>query len=303
MNKSTCLVTVFTPTYNRSNLLGRLYDSLQNQTNYQFEWLVVDDGSTDNTKQLFDIWTKRDNPFSIRYYYSKNGGKHRAINQGVRLAKGKLFFIVDSDDFLLPNAIELLVSWDKDIPTGGNYAAISGNKGFPDYSLVGNTFNSYYLDCTYIDRKENNIIGDKAEAYYTNVLRKYPFPSFDNENFITERVVWDKIAYDGYLIRWYNQIIYICEYLEDGLSQNGDIIFKNNPRGTAYELLQRMDIYNFSFIEKIRSYYSFYILERNNLSFIDISNLLNISCIELFVVVLSAKIYRLLKIFHSGDKI
>ena len=96
------LITVFTPTYNRAKLLPRLYKSLQEQTNKDFEWVIVDDGSTDNTKEVIDnIITQQENDFPIRYFYKENGGKHTAINQGAKEAKGELFFIADSDDVLL----------------------------------------------------------------------------------------------------------------------------------------------------------------------------------------------------------
>ena len=93
------MITVFTPTYNRAYSLPRLYESLQKQTFKDFEWLIVDDGSTDNTVDMVTGWSK-EGKLTIRYIQMTNGGKHRAINKGVALAKGKLFFIVDSDDWL-----------------------------------------------------------------------------------------------------------------------------------------------------------------------------------------------------------
>ena len=93
-------ITVFTPTYNRAYILENLYRSLQRQSFTDFEWLVVDDGSSDGTKALFERWQKEDNPFPIRYCYKENGGKCRAINYGLKLAQGELFFTVDSDDYL-----------------------------------------------------------------------------------------------------------------------------------------------------------------------------------------------------------
>ena len=93
-------ITVFTPTYNRAYIINRLYESLQRQEIHNFEWLVVDDGSVDETEELFRTWMNNESKFPIRYYKKKNGGKCRAINFALDLAKGKLFFVVDSDDYL-----------------------------------------------------------------------------------------------------------------------------------------------------------------------------------------------------------
>ena len=98
------MVTIFTPTYNRAYIIGKLYGSLLEQTDRNFEWLIVDDGSTDNTRELIGSFIREDR-ISIRYFRQENGGKHRAINRGVREAAGELFFIVDSDDQLTPEAV------------------------------------------------------------------------------------------------------------------------------------------------------------------------------------------------------
>ena len=109
-------VTVFTPTYNRAYILGDLYHSLQRQTCMDFEWLIVDDGSADDTKALVASWQGEENPFPIRYVYQENGGKCRAINRGLKEADGRLFFTVDSDDYLTDDAIEKVIRWDGELP-------------------------------------------------------------------------------------------------------------------------------------------------------------------------------------------
>ena len=120
------LTTVFTPTYNRAYLLPRLYQSLKAQTVTNFEWLIVDDGSTDDTQQVIQRWAEQENKFSIRYTRVENGGKHRAINLGVQLARGELFFIVDSDDALAPNAMERINFWRNSIRGSSEFAGVSG---------------------------------------------------------------------------------------------------------------------------------------------------------------------------------
>ena len=104
-------ITVFNPTYNRAYIIETLYRSLQRQTYRDFEWLVVDDGSADNTKELFETWQQEDNFFPIRYVKQENGGKCRAINHGLELADGELFFTVDSDDYLTDDALEKVAAW------------------------------------------------------------------------------------------------------------------------------------------------------------------------------------------------
>lgn len=113
-------ITVFTPTFNRGYIIEKLYESLKNQTFKEFEWLVIDDGSNDNTEEIFDKINKNNDFFKVRYYKKENGGKHRAINQGVELAEGELFFIVDSDDQLTSYALEYIDKWEKSIENKKN---------------------------------------------------------------------------------------------------------------------------------------------------------------------------------------
>lgn len=221
------MITIFTPTYNRAALLFKLYDSLKNQTSFDFEWLIIDDGSEDETRHVVESFIKECVKFPIRYYVQENHGKHVAINNGVQLAHGEKFFIVDSDDWLPINAIEQIHLFFEGIKDLKGYAGIAGLKLFSNGRLVGKTFNGTYLDCTTLERAQNNIIGDKAEIFYTNILKKYPFPVYDGENFLSEEIVWNRIARDGYRFRWFNEGLYFCEYLEDGLSKTSNKEFNN----------------------------------------------------------------------------
>ena len=99
-------ITLFTPTYNRAYTMTRLYNSIQRQTFRDFEWIIIDDGSTDNTESLVNSWTNDNNDFEIRYFKVPNGGKCRATNKGVQLAQGEIFFTIDSDDYLTDDACE-----------------------------------------------------------------------------------------------------------------------------------------------------------------------------------------------------
>jgi len=233
-------ITVMTPTYNRGHLLPQLYESLRQQTFKDFQWLIVDDGSTDQTLNLVANWMSQVNDFEILYLKVKNGGKHRAINKATELAQGELFFIVDSDDYLIPTALEKIISWEATlgIDEKKTFAGIAGCKGTDSETLVGTTFEGDYLDATALERDKYQIDGDKAEVFYTQLLRKYKFPEIEGENFMTEFVVWFHLAHDGYKIRWFNDIIYICNYLEDGLTKNAASIAQKNPKG--YQLASQL---------------------------------------------------------------
>lgn len=223
-------ITVFTPTYNRKDLIDRLYQSLLQQTQKNFEWLVVDDGSSDDTENFFVKLSSMEHPFPIRYIKQNNGGKHRAINNGVNNALGKLFFIVDSDDYLTENAIEKINHWIATLDDFHKWAGISGLKGFSKDSIVGQHSDFSYIDAKNNERRKDNLLGDKAEVYFTDVLKQHPFPEIPGENFISEEIVWNAIARDGYYLRWFNEIIYICDYLEGGLTKDNDKD-KSNPQG------------------------------------------------------------------------
>ena len=122
-------ITVFTPTYNRGYTLKRLYDSLRNQTCHDFDWLVIDDGSTDNTEDLFNQWKNDKNNFETTYIKVPHGGKHRAINKALKIAKGDYFFFLDSDDYLLNDAMQYMIQWSEGIDDKDDICGVSGQRG------------------------------------------------------------------------------------------------------------------------------------------------------------------------------
>ena len=262
-------ITVFTPTYNRANTLECLFQSLCKQTVYHFEWLVVDDGSTDNTEELIRQLQKKCTLFPIRYFKKGNGGKHTAINTGVELAKGFLFFIVDSDDYLMPDAIASILKWEQSISVNDSFAGVSGNRGYSDNQLIGETFDDYYVDATALEREKFRILGDKAEVYYTDVLRRYPFPVFENERFLTESIVWNRMAENGYKLRWFNQIIYITEYRDDGLTKHYVQLLAKNPQ--FHYSKQRVD----------SEFFNYHMTVKNTIGFADQAKYLGISKLRL----------------------
>ena len=213
-------LTILTPTYNRAYILSQAYHSLCEQTCFDFEWIIVDDGSTDNTKLLVESWCGQEHSFPIVYITQENGGKHRAVNRGLRNAKGEYTLILDSDDFLTTDAVATAQAWIESISGLSGYAAVVGLKGWKSSdSAIGGTPKSEYIDATYTQRIRYKLHGDKADIYKTALLREYPFPEFEGENFLRESAVWDRIALQGYKLRWFNKIIYKCEYLEDGLTK------------------------------------------------------------------------------------
>jgi glycosyltransferase involved in cell wall biosynthesis len=253
------LITLFTPTFNRSNTLLKLYNSLQSQTYKNFEWIVVDDGSTDNTSFLFDKWLKDDNFFQISYKKVPNGGKHRAINIGLDLAKGELFFIVDSDDYLLVNSLKEVVCMYLPVRYDEIFCGISGLSVYQNLEFIGSTFDMKYnfVDCHYHERKRFNIDGDKSEVFKTDILKKFKFPEFENENFLTEAAVFIKMGF-YYKIRYYNKKICVCEYLVDGISATLHLSYHKNPKGFAYLNKITKKYANVNYVEKLKIDYSYF---------------------------------------------
>lgn len=214
-------ITVFTATYNRAYCLPKLYNSLVNQTSFDFEWIIVDDNSSDNTKELVDGWIK-ENKIEIKYFYQNHGGKYRAMNKGFDESNCKYFFVVDSDDYLLNNSIEAIIKWTDEI-NDDSICGVSGLRVSPNGTIYGGKpkIENDFIEATNFEREKYNLLGDKAEVYRTDLLKKNKFPEFPNEFFCTEDVVYQEIASQGYKIRWYNTPIYVCEYLEDGLTKQG----------------------------------------------------------------------------------
>ena len=217
---SKILVTVLTPTFNRNQTLTRLYDSLVKQTSQSFQWLIIDDGSSDDTHLLFQ--TLKSNTFTIDYHYKTNGGKHTALNFAHPYIKGDVIVIVDSDDYLLPDAIKTIEhDWEiysecKDI------CGLSYFKGFSDGTHLSlNAKNDYYINDDISFRVNNlKMKGDRCEVVRTDLFKEYSFPEFNGEKFISEDMLWNRLAYK-YKTVYRNKLIYICEYLKGGLSDTG----------------------------------------------------------------------------------
>lgn len=286
------MITVFTPTYNRANFLPNLYKSLQDQNNKNFEWIIVDDGSVDCTEQLVSEWLNDNNDFNILYFKQKNSGKHIAINKGVQLSKSDWFFIVDSDDFLVSNAIDLIEKWVKS-DLRNDCAGVSGTRINSKGVIIGDSFkfDSVYLECKNNERKKYGLLGDKAEVYKTSVLKSHPFPKFDNEVFLSECAVWDQLAAEGYSLRWYKNPLIVCDYLSNGLTSNEKKLEIENFQGFTYSTLVRLKV------SKGFDYYrvlSQYIIRAANkkLSLYDISTLTKSNIVTIFFLFCLIKVLK-----------
>ena len=231
------MVTIFTPTYNRADLLPRLYKSLLAQTSKNFEWLIVDDGSIDDTERVVKEMEK-EGLFPVRYIKKANGGKHTAINVGVNHAKGELFFIVDSDDYLTEDAVEWIESQFDAVRDNEEIAGIVGQRIYPDGRVNGQENIDGYIDVDTITfRYRMNGSGDHAEVFRTSVLKQYPFPEVEGERFVAESLVWHRIA-TRYKLRYMAHPIYVCEYLADGLTSNILRHWIRSPRLSMIAALQ-----------------------------------------------------------------
>lgn len=233
-------LTIFTPIYNRERYVDRLFKTITQQKKKNFEWIIINDGSNDMTRQKIEMLLANNKfTFPIKFLTVQNGGKQRAINRAVTEATGKYFFILDSDDMLFPDTTIKIETWCNEIEKLSNYnqfAGVSGLRVTPDHRYLSGTGDgSKYIDCSNLNRYKNNLEGDMAEVYKTNLLRKYPFKVFKGENFVSEETVWNKIAANGFIIRWYLTPIYIGDYLSDGLTKNSNFRDNRNYKGLVYQ--------------------------------------------------------------------
>jgi glycosyltransferase involved in cell wall biosynthesis len=212
------IFTIITPTYNRANLLPRAYKSIVKQTFQGFEWIVIDDGSDDQTSTLIEKWQK-EAKFQIHYFWQENSGKHNALNKGVSEAKGYFILVLDSDDWLENNCLKRLVErWNGlTVDQKDRCVGIVGLCAYSDGRIVGSPYKS---DGIIIDSFElrmlHHIKGDKFGINKTEVMRRFPFP--DNlGRFVTESLVWNRIAKE-YKQLCVNDILAYKEYQKGGLT-------------------------------------------------------------------------------------
>ena len=226
------MIAILTPTYNRAHTLPRLYDSLLVQTDNNFVWYVIDDGSTDDTKKLIKRYQK-EKRIKIKYYRKKNGGKHRAINYGVERIGEGLTFMVDSDDWLLPTAIEEIRKVYRKYKDNKRIAVYSFHKAYENGIISG----PHYAQREFIGnhiryRVNNHVRGENAEVVITEYFKKIKLPEIEGEKFLSEGYLWNTLA-KSYETVYIDKPIYKFEYQPDGLTNNLKKMRFNNPKGVV----------------------------------------------------------------------
>ena len=224
--------TIFTPTYNRKELLKKLYESLKNQTYKDFEWIIVDDGSSDGTelsvRQFLD-----EKILDIKYFYKENGGKQRAYNYGVEKVRGELFICLDSDDKYVDNALETILKYWKKYENNREIAGMGYLSIYENGEVIGTKFPKDEMITTQFDiYNKYKVKGDKGLMFRTKILKQFPFPVFDGEKFTTEAVVYNRIS-EKYKMLYVNEKIEIKEYQGDGLTSKYNDLLVKNPKGQA----------------------------------------------------------------------
>lgn len=229
------IITVLTATYNRAHLLPDLYQSLCRQTNPIFDWVIVDDGSNDGTEELLNKWASEEHSFQIKYMKKTNGGKNRAINDGVKVIETPFVMIVDSDDYLADDAIEFLSLRAKETLIDKEMAGISGLKGNEKKIALNSPHfkENEFIICNNLERKEYGLEKDACEVYKTSILQSHPFVVWEGEKFSPEEIVWDSIALEGMSLKWYNKVTMIVRYQEEGLTKSSFSLMRKNPMGYA----------------------------------------------------------------------
>lgn len=231
-------LTVFTPTYNRASKLNRVYQSLLKQNCFDFEWLIVDDGSVDSTEETVRGFQNEVSPFDIRYVKQENGGKHRAYNEALKLALGDFFFCLDSDDWLEENVVKKVLSACQKLKNGRFIVAYKKDE---NGKLLSNCFPEIE-NCTLWELSEKyHCYGEYSLIFPTELAKRFPFPTFEGEKFITESVVYDQIGTVAD-ITILPEVITICEYQADGLTNNLTSVMKQNPSGFCLYFMQRIDL-------------------------------------------------------------
>lgn len=232
-------ITIFTPTYNRAYTLPKLYTSLCRQSSMDFEWLIVDDGSTDNTRHLVQAW-QQVAPFAIRYYWQPNGGKMRAHNRGVQFCSTPYFICIDSDDFADEHCVEQILSQHSFMEQHEEVIGIIAHRAIRhkdgQYHVARQFPMTGLTQLSTLERMGYR--GESALLFKTELLRRYPFPEIEGEKFISEVYIYRQIDRDFQFLAM-QEIWNYCQYMDDGYTHNVRRIIRQNPKGFALLFLQR----------------------------------------------------------------
>lgn len=237
--KNDIILTIFTPAYNRAHTLPRTYESLCIQNCKDFVWLIVDDGSVDNTAELVRTWQSNNNGFKIRYIYKENGGMHTAHNTAYREIDTELNTCIDSDDMLAEDAVEKIIrKWESVRDMG--YAGIVGLDADFDGNVIGKRFSDDMTETTLSGYYAGGGAGDKKLVYRTDVIREYSeYPTFEGEKYVS--LAYKYLLIDqSYKLAVLNDILCNVDYQTDGSTGTMFKQYLKNPRGFAFWRKLRM---------------------------------------------------------------
>lgn len=233
------MLTVFTPTYNRAHTLSRTYDSLCRQTKKEFIWLIIDDGSSDNTYELIKEWKDKENGFEIRYIYKQNGGMHTAHNVAYENIDTELNICIDSDDMIAENAVEIITNtWER--IRDKKYAGLIGLDASISGNILGQRFPYTGYETTLFDFEKKFGNEDKKLVYRTDVMRQYPpYPEFEREKLVALSYKY-LLCDQDYVLYALNEVLCYVEYQIDGSTNNMWKQRVNNAKGFAFYKNVRM---------------------------------------------------------------
>lgn len=248
MNK---VLTIFTPSFNRGYTLNKCYESLKNQTVKDFKWLIVDDGSTDNTRELVNSWIE-EGILDITYKYQENQGMHGAHNTAYELIDTELNVCIDSDDYMPNDAVEKIIEFWNNNKNEKDIAGFIGLDAYEDGNIIGDYFPKTLRKTTLFEiNNKYKIQGDKKIVYRTEISKKYQYPLYKGERYVGLAYKYYKID-EKYQLLTMNEVLCIVEYMDDGSSRNMFSQYIKNPKGFAFYRVENMKNSRATFVFKLK---------------------------------------------------
>lgn len=228
-------LTLLTPVYNRATFMPRLYDSMKKQTIHNFQWLVVDDGSSDDIKSTMDtIMDQNESNIDIAFVQKQNGGKHSALNFAHDYIKGQFVLVVDSDDLLYRDSVEKILAVLCDYREDKSIGWLAFLRGTPNGEYLDTPYPETLKETTYIDYLDIGRVGECCDVYRTSLFKQYPYPEIPNERFVSESYLNIRAAlYGHYKMLMVNEVVQIGNYQDEGLTSQGRSLQLKNPLGNA----------------------------------------------------------------------
>lgn len=275
-------ISILTPTFNRAKLLDKLYTSIlinSNNSNCDVEWLIMDDGSTDNTRIIVDTYIK-ENIINVQYFYQENSGKMSAINELVKRCTGDLILECDSDDYLVPETFKIIEDALVQCKDMANIYAMAFLKYDQNGNNMGNNFPEDNYESSMFDLYfKEGITGEKALVFNSSIRKKFKYRLENGEKFVTEARLHHEMDLH-YNIKCFNKKIMICEYKDDGYSKNIDKLFLQNPKG-YYEYFKEIfnqDMHGVTFSKRLyiyKHYILFAVLSKQKHAIKNVKGLVN----------------------------